>query len=144
MAEAHQYYDSWLRKILDDMGFKQTADPKYFIKWKGKEFFKLPLYVDDMSVQWRGRKLRDWVLKTLQSYGIKIKVSPFDRALGINIRYNFEEGWIAMNCRDAKERLVELAGLKHCKPKSTPLPPGTVLNKNLDENVMKFPQRRRI
>ena len=55
MAEAHQYYDKWLTNVLLKMGFKQAADPKYYIKWKGKEFSKLPLYVDDMSVQWRGR-----------------------------------------------------------------------------------------
>jgi hypothetical protein len=142
LPTAHKYWDEFLKAILLDLGFVPSpADPKlYSLRRKNAqghvEMFDIPLYVDDMPVHWRGRELRDWVLKSLQDKGLILKVGPLDKVLGMTVTTDWQKGIIAMSQRPAKEFLLEVSGHVQKKKRSTPMKPGLVLDQVLEPSTL--------
>ena len=133
LAEAHKYFDEFFAKILLDIGFHRSeGDSSLYRITEGEEEIVLPLYVDDMTAHCHVRKmkgnLRDRILDKLANVGLIITVSVRDRfkSLGMLMEYDWVKGTVSLSQKHAKLRLIEMAQFQNRKPKSTPLPKGTI------------------
>ena len=105
-------------------------------------------FVDDMFITENDTGLYEQVMKMLRKKFVINDLGDLRFALGIRFRIDFEKGKVEMDQQNQKERLLELVGLENCKPASTPLPKGMVLERTKEplskedkEELKDFPYR---
>lgn len=136
--EAPRAWNSRFSTYLTRLGFVSSkCDPSLFVYKKRQDIAYLLLYVDDIVLTGSSAKLLHRITTSLKSEFPMGRLSYF---LGIKVDYN-DSGVLLTQQHYAME-IIERAGMKDCKPLSTPVDVNSKLSLE-DGGLLKNPTEYR-
>ncbi|XP_055840140.1 uncharacterized protein LOC129907788 isoform X2 [Episyrphus balteatus] len=128
----------WNRKINDvlvSIGFVRCkTDSCVYVLRNSQHMSIIGLYVDDLVIAYSSEAVFSDIMQNLNSHVEAIDRGPIKFYLGMEIERDGPQGSIAVHQRRYIEDLLTHWGMENCKPASTPLASGTVLEKCSKDN----------
>jgi len=126
LKQAPRVWAETLKESLVKMGFKRLeSDHCIYVKMSPSPIL-IGVYVDDILLAAKSPEEADEVRRLLVNEYQMTDLEPARRILGIEVIQ--DQGTIFLHQKSYLEDLLRRTGMDRCKPKSTPLPPGIILD----------------
>lgn len=131
LKQAARVWHEKLDCCLTEIGFKKSsADPSLYFCMRHEGEVYLLVYVDDVLLVGSYRNsLRAVADEIAERFDVRMN-DTVDRFLGITCEFKKDE--VIIHSASAVARILQQFGMRSCRTASTPLPPGTVLDKTLE------------
>ncbi len=135
MMDAGNAWFHELNQTFTKQGHKQSrADPCVWLLKNGAERMYTCTYTDNVSGASTSRKEGVRVCKEIGSvYEIK-GLGKHNSILGMMVEFDDTTGAISLHKKNLIIKMLEAYGMSECKPKSTPLPVGSLMNLDMQSH----------
>jgi hypothetical protein len=126
LPESMRLFTDNLKQHLLDFGFVRCkSDPSMYLFFRGKEYIRIPVWVDDLFPTYNSERLRDEVFAFIKGLTIEkfelIDLGELSDALGVQFNCDWEGGKIEMSMDKQKRKLLASTGMEDCNPAHIPM-----------------------
>lgn len=122
LKQSGRCWNKEIDQFLRSLGYRKTsADPCIYVKGSGATLVFLSLYVDDVIIASRSRKLLDKEkLKLMDGFEMEDQ-GPIHHILGMAVTRARDQGKLYMSQEVYVRDMLKRFGMEECKPISTPM-----------------------
>ena len=126
LPESMRLFTDNLKDHLIEFGFTRCkSDPSMYVYQQGKEWIRVPVWVDDLFPTYNSVRLKDKVFAHIQGvitekFDLK-DLGELSDALGVQFKCDWEGGRIEMRMERHKLKLLSSTGMEDCNPALVPM-----------------------
>jgi hypothetical protein len=126
LPESMRLFTDNLKQHLVDFGFTRCkSDPSMYVIHRGKEWVRIPVWVDDLFPTYNSTKLLGEVFTHIKGLTKEkfelIDMGELSKALGVEFKCDWKAGRIEMRMDEHKRKLLASTGMEECNPTAVPM-----------------------
>jgi hypothetical protein len=122
LPESMRLFTDNLRDHLLAFGFKKCkSDPSMYLYFRGKEWMRVPVWVDDLFPTYNSEKLRRDVFEHISKKFELKDLGELSDALGVQFVCEWELGTVDLGLDKLKRKLLVTTGMEECNPAHIPM-----------------------